>query len=202
MFLLEKLYYTIKDITCAYGIKQRRDGSYNKHDYASPICANNIVINASALEAREGCDVVIVDIPGAYLHTYVDKHVKQIIIMLFKGKLVDIMVMVDLKLYRKYVTYDSKGNAMLCVEMKKALYALLQSALLFCRKLRKYLEAYGFVINTYDPCVANSIIESHQMTMTYQINKFSSYLSSMYGEKLTVKQGNVHDYLGMDLDFS
>ena len=37
---------------------------------------------------------------------------------------------------------------------------------------------------------------------TYQITKFSSYLSSIYGEKLTVKQGNVHDYLGMDLDFS
>ena len=42
--------------------------------------------------------MVIIDIPGGYLHTYVDKHVKQRVIMLFKGKLVDIMVMVDLKL--------------------------------------------------------------------------------------------------------
>ena len=98
MFLVEKQYYTIKDRTCADGRKQRRDGSYNKHDYASPTCANNSVMIAPALESKEGCDVVIIDIPGGYLHTYVDKHVKQRVIMLFKGKLVDIMVMVDLKL--------------------------------------------------------------------------------------------------------
>ena len=58
----------------------------------------------SALEAKEGCDVVIIDIPGVYLHTYIDKHVKQRIILLFKFKLVEIMVMVYLKLYQKYVT--------------------------------------------------------------------------------------------------
>ena len=110
--------------------------------------------------------------------------------MLFKGKLVDIMVMVDLKQYRKYVTYDSKGNDMLYVEMDKSLYGLLKSALLFCKKLRKYLEAYSFVINPYDPCVENAMIESHQMIVTwhvdnikvskkdpYQITKFASYLS-------------------------
>ena len=36
----------------------------------------------------------------------------------------------------------------------------------------------------------------------YQITKFSSYLSRIYGEKLAVKQGKVHEYLGMDLDSS
>ena len=55
---------------------------------------------------------------------------------------------------------------MLYVETNKDLYGLLQNALIFYRKLRKYLEAYGFVINTYDPCVANVMIESHQMTVT------------------------------------
>ena len=101
---------------------------------------------------------------------------------------------------------------MLYVEMDKALYGLLKSALLFCRKLRKYLEAYGFVINPYDPFVANVMIESHQMMVTwhvddikashkdpYQITKFASYLSIIYGEKLKVKRGNEYDYLVMDL---
>ena len=36
----------------------------------------------------------------------------------------------------------------------------------------------------------------------YQITKFSSYISIIYGEKLTVKRGKVHDYLWMDLDYS
>ena len=71
---MEKRYYTIKDITCADGSKQRRYDSYNKNDYDSPTCANKSVLIASAIEAKEGCDVVIIDIPGAYLHTYVDKN--------------------------------------------------------------------------------------------------------------------------------
>ena len=36
----------------------------------------------------------------------------------------------------------------------------------------------------------------------HQITKFSSYLSSIYGEKLAVKIGKVHDYIGMELDYS
>ena len=67
-------------------------------------------------------------------------------------------------------------------------------------KLSKDLEAYGNVINPYDQCVANSMIEGHQMKVTwyvdylkvshndpYHITKFSSYLSSIYGEKLIIK---------------
>jgi len=45
------------------------------------------------------------------------------------------------------------------------------------------LEDYGFKINPYYPCVATN-------------------LSSIYGDKLSVKRGKVHDYLGMDLDYS
>ena len=58
----------------------------------------------SALEAKEGHIVAIIDIPSTYLHTYVDKHGEHRIIMLFKGKLAEIMVTVDPKLYRKHVT--------------------------------------------------------------------------------------------------
>ena len=47
--------------------------------------------------------------------------------------------MVYLNLYRKYTTYESKGNAMLYVEMKNALYGLLQIELLLYNKLRKEL---------------------------------------------------------------
>ena len=84
--------------------------------------------------------MAIIDIPGAYLNTCVKKHGKQRIILLFKRKLAELMVMADLKLYRKYVIYDSKGNTIIYVEMNKALYCLLQSALLFYKNLRKYLK--------------------------------------------------------------
>ena len=35
----------------------------------------------------------------------------------------------------------------------------------------------------------------------YQITKFASYLSIIYGKKLAVKRGKVHDYIGMELDY-
>ena len=53
----------------------------------------------SELDATELRDVTIIDIPGTYQHTYVEKHGKQRIIMLFKGKLAKLMVMVNPKLY-------------------------------------------------------------------------------------------------------
>ena len=83
--------------------------------------------------------MAITDTSGAYLHTFVDKHGKKRIIMLFKGKLVELKVMVDPMLYWKYVTYDSKENDMLYVEMNNIVYVLLQSPLILYNKPRKEL---------------------------------------------------------------
>ena len=85
MFPVGKLDGTIKARTCAGGIKQRSYDSYNKHDYPYPTCENNSVMITSLLESKEFRNVAIIDILGAYLHTYMDKHGKHIIIMLFKG---------------------------------------------------------------------------------------------------------------------
>ena len=52
-----------------------------------------------------------------------------------------------------------------------ALYVLLISALLFYRKLVKYIEAYVFQINPYDPCMANKMINDKQMTSLYHMDE-------------------------------
>ena len=36
----------------------------------------------------------------------------------------------------------------------------------------------------------------------FEITKFADYLVGIYGDKLTAHHGDVHDYLGMDLDYS
>ena len=59
---------------------------------------------------------------------------------------------------------------MLYVRLFKALYGLLQSALLFYKKLRGELEDYGFEVNPYNPCVANKIVNGSQMTVTWHID--------------------------------
>jgi hypothetical protein len=63
----------------------------------------------------------------------------------------------------------------LYVKLHKALYGCLRSALLFYKKLLRDLEGRGFVVNPYDPCVANKTINSKQFTITWHVDdlKFS-----------------------------
>ena len=58
-----------------------------------------------------------------------------------KGPLAEFMVMVDPEMHRKHVTHNSKG-ALLYVKMNNALYGLLKSALLFCKKVVVGIKAY------------------------------------------------------------
>ena len=58
---------------------------------------------------------------------------------------------------------DKKGTPILYVRLKKALYGILISSLLFYRKLRGELEAYGFKINPYDPCVGNKMVTTETL---------------------------------------
>jgi hypothetical protein len=57
--------------------------------------------------------------------------------------------------YQKYITTNVKGKPILNVQLEKALYGMMKSALLFYRKLFADLCSIGFVLNPFDPCVAN-----------------------------------------------
>ena len=124
-----------------------------------------IMIN-SAIEAHGEQDVAIIDIPGAFLHAHTD----ELIYMLLHGPLVELMVMVDPVLYNYFITYDSKGQALMYVRMNKALYGILKSALQFYLKFHSNIEAYGFKVNLYDSCVANADLKGHQITVTWHVD--------------------------------
>ena len=161
MFLKEKRDGKLKSRMCADGSKQRTFDGYDKNDAASPTASTKSVFVTSVIEAMERRKVAIMDLPGAFLHALNDEE----IIMVLEGPLAEMMARVEPKLYRQYITTNSKGKPVLYVKMYKALYGLLRSALLFYKKLVADLEAYGFEINPYDPCVANKIINGKQMTV-------------------------------------
>jgi len=128
------------------------------------------------------------------------------------------MVKITPNLYRKYVTTNAKGKPVLYVQLEKAVYGMMKSALLFYRKLVADLLSLGFEINPYDPCVANKIINGKQMTICWHVDdlsighvnpiivtSFLDWLAQRYdtdNKKLNVVRGHKHDYLGMNLDFS
>ena len=106
MFIVEKRDGRVKARKCAVGSKQRTFEGYKKSDSASPTVHTDAVIITSTLDAHEGRDVATADMPGAYLHTDNNQHM----VMLLRGKLAELMVQVDPKLYRKYITTSSKGE--------------------------------------------------------------------------------------------
>ena len=134
--------------------------------------------------------------------------------MVLEGPLVELMVKVDPKLYSKYVTINSKGNSLLYAKMHKYHYVLLISTLIFYKNVVNDLEVYGFIINPYNTCVANMEINGSQMTLVSHINnlkvshkdpfevtRLASYMNDIY-VGLKVNRGKLHNYLGMDIDYS
>ena len=128
--------------------------------------ATESVMITAAIKAFEHRCVIALDIPGAFLHAELDVDM----IMLQKGELAEMMVMVDPKLYRPYVIVTSKGEKLLYVRMRKAMYGLLQSVLLFYLRVVKDLKEYGFELNPYDPCMANKLMNGTQMTVTWHMD--------------------------------
>ena len=126
------------------------------------------------------------------------------------------LVKLDPKLYRKYVK-DENGKTVLYVELLKALYGTLKTALLFWKLLSKQLLSWGFVINPYDWCLANKMIDGKQCTIVWHVDDLKishvdpeavtamiKLIDNEFGKEspITVTRGKVHDYLGMTLDYS
>ena len=163
------------------------------------------------IDAHELQKIAILDIANAFLHAENDEK----IIMFLGGRLAEMMVQVDPAMYRKYMTYSPNGQAMLYVRLSKALYGMLRAALLFYKRWRSDLENMGFEVNPYDPCVANKMVNGHQMTICWHVDDLkvshkeestvtalAMKLSELYGSKTTICCGKVHKYLGMDIDWA
>ena len=134
------------------------------------------------------------------------------------GILAELLVKDAPSLYRQYVTTNAKGKSVLYVQLEKAVYGMMKSALFSYRKLVANLLSIGYTISPYDPCVANKVINDKQLTICWHIDNlfighvnpavvtsFLDWLAARYNThdiKLNVVRGPTHDYLGMNLDFS
>ncbi len=209
MFLKVKRDSLVKLHMCMDGHKQK-DSTWSKQDTTLPTVAMESVFITAVVDAHKGRNVTYFDIQGAFLHA----DVKEDITMVLKGRLVELMVRVMPNLYRKYITVVRKETAILYVKMQKAQYGLLRSALLFYRKLVANLESDGCVLNPYDSCVANKVVNGKQMTVCWHVDDlkvsdcnpnqftfFGEWLSKKYGVDVAIHQGKTQDYLGMILDF-
>ena len=60
------------------------------------------------------------------------------------------------------------------MEILRAIYVMLESALVWYKKFRKDLESIGFVFNPYDACIANRMINGKQQTIKFHMDNLLS----------------------------
>ena len=205
----EKRDGSLKGRSCANGSKQRR---FLKSDevYSSPTVSNEGFLATTVIDAVEERDVGVADVPGAYLHAEFPKDKK--VILRLVGVFVDIMCKANPD-YKQYVAYEG-NKKVLYLRVLRALYGCLESALLWYDLYSSTLVKHGFILNPYDKCVANKLINGKQCTIVFYVddNKIShvdpnvvtdviDILKGHFGE-LTVTRGKKHNFLGMDITFN
>ena len=219
MFLKQKRDGKIKGRTVAGGNKQR--DYISKEDASSPTVATEAVLLTWIVDAEEGRDVAVVDIPNAFIQTKIEDEADMAIIKL-RGILVDMLLDIAPKVYQPFFITDKSGTKQLIVQCKNAIYGTMVASLLYYRKFSKSLIDYGFEFNPYDPCVANKMIDGSQMTICFHVDDckishssskvvddFIAWLKQEYESifedgsgQMTVSRGKTHKYLGMNLDYS
>ena len=134
----------------------------------------------------------------------------------FTRAMVTLLLEIDHGMYMDYVVVE-RGERVMYMELLKALYGTLRATRLFWQKLSKQLIGeWGFTPNKYNDCVVNKMVNGQQMTEVWHIDdlqvshmdameveKFVKQMEDTFGKDtpLTVSRGQVHNYLGMTLDF-
>ena len=219
LFLKEKRDESVKGRMVAGGNKQRSE--IDAIEATSPTASLEAVLLTATIDAQEGRDVAVIDIPNAFVQTRITNE-KDKAIMRLRGKLAELLVKVAPKIYTKYVTVNKNGQTVLYVKLLNALYGIMKAALLYYQRFVKDLKSIGFELNPYDPCVANKMVNGEQLTIVWHVDdlkvshkdknvvtRMESWLRKTYEHLfddgsggLKCSRGRTHEYLGMTLDYT
>ena len=213
MYLKEKRNGIIKGRGCADGRPQRLYTT--KMEASSPTVRQASIMLSCMIDAYERRDVATADIPGAFVQTKWPKGETDVHVML-DGEMAMLLAKIDPPTYQEYV-HHRRGEPYIYCRLNVALYGTLLAAVLFWKKLTRFLVDCGFVVNPYDWCVVNKMIDGKQCTILWHVDDLKishvdaevvsniiEILQKEYGKvgTLSVTRGKVHEYLGMTLDFS
>ena len=149
----EKRCGKIKGRTCADGRPQR--AYVPREEASSPTIYLESLMASLLIDAHEERDVAIFDVPGAYLHAELPP--EKFVLLKIEGAFVNIMCDVNPE-YKEDIRFEN-GKQVLYVQILRALYGMIESALLWYSLYIGVLQKEGFVVNPYDKCVANKMIK-------------------------------------------
>ena len=128
MFLKEKRYGTIKARGCVDCRPQRL--YTNKEDASSPTVSIEAMMLSCAIDAKENRYMVVSDIPGAFLYTYMEDNIH----MLLEGTVAEMIMKLYPTKYKIHMWYNKHGKVMLYVQLEKALFRKLYCSGNYCER--------------------------------------------------------------------
>jgi hypothetical protein len=183
---------------------------YTAAETSSPTVSTTSIFLLAQIAAAEGRDVTSIDIGSAYLNALMPKSdPTKLVFMRISKEVSQILANLD-HTFSKFINADGT----LVVELDRALYGCIESALLWFRELSGFLTKIGFVTNPYDACVMNKTVQEGKATIGIYVDDLlltctnSSLANNIIQEleteykKLKVTRGTLHNYLGMVLDFA
>ncbi|CAJ1953560.1 unnamed protein product, partial [Cylindrotheca closterium] len=149
MLLTEKQFEKTIKGCLVYGGDGTREW-LSREDTASPTALQEAITTTCVIDAHEGRDIMMMDVPNAFIQTYMPeaKEGEDRIYMKITGMMVQILIDMAPE-YREYVVLEN-GKRVIYVRVLRAIYGMLQSSLLFYNQFQSDLEAKGFVFNPYD----------------------------------------------------
>ena len=200
----EKRCGKIKGSTCANGSTQR--AYVPREEASSPTLSLEALLSMFIIFGHEQRSTAVFDVPGAYLHA--DLPPAKFVLLKITGEFVDIMCEVNPE-FKQDVRYEH-GKKVLYVQVNKAIYGMIKSALLWYELYVTVLLKDGFELNEYDKCVANKVINGKQCTIGWYVddNIIGHVEDEVVDEViekieskfpgLVVQKGRKLDFLGME----
>ncbi len=175
-------------------------------DYSSPTVKTSSVMTCLKLAATKGWKFIKVDVGGAFLCANIDD--TEEVFLLLERDIVD-LVKKWIPQFKVYVRSDGK----MVVRVAKAMYGLIQSALLWYKELTGFLEEHGFSAVDADRCILHKVTADgkHVLLIVYVddililseqeelCNWVKRILEDRY-KKITYEDGKKINYLGMILE--
>ena len=185
-------------------------GKYTASETSSPAVSTTAIFLFAQIAASEGRDVTTIDIGSAYIKASMPKNKPaKLVFMRISKEVSHIITELD-KTFLPFISSDGT----LIVELHRALFGCMESALLWYQELSCYgfLARHGFKPNPYDPCVMNRKCKTGLGTLGTYVDDIlltcshptlaSTIIQELKDEykQLKVTRGLSHNYLGMVLD--
>ena len=114
----------------AYNGKPTREW-LTREEKSSPTAATESLMLTATVDARQGRDIMTLDIPNAFIQADMPEQEKgKRVIMKLRGRLVDWLIQLDPLSYESKVVYE-KGIKVIYLVVEKAIYGMLAASLIW-----------------------------------------------------------------------